>query len=149
MVRVADEDFVLLVDDDPLALAIAETSLRAAGIASRLATCFGEALEQLSRGPSAVVLDVMMPHHDSALVVEWLAQHAPRTPVIVVSALPSRDLTSLAREWRDAGVRVAATLPKGYAPEELLSVVGLRDVVSASGRAPPASLLDRRRPGMH
>jgi DNA-binding response OmpR family regulator len=148
MGRLAEGDFVLLVDDDPLALALAETSLRSAGIECRLACTFSQALEFLPRGPSAVVLDVMMPHNDSALVVEWLAQHAPRTPVIVISALPSRELTALARHWRDAGVRVAGTLPKGYARDELLAVVGARDGAAPSERGFGLGQL-RRRTAVH
>ncbi|MEL6553463.1 MAG: response regulator [Cyanobacteria bacterium J06621_11] len=86
----SDNDFILIVDDNPNNLAVLSTVLKQAGHAVRMAVDGESALEQLTRGlPSLILLDVMMPGIDGFETCRRLKEN-PETseiPVIFMTAI--------------------------------------------------------------
>jgi CheY-like chemotaxis protein len=111
---------VLLLDDDPVQLAVRQLLLRRGGIESQLCTTADEAL-QLLRSPSgqqnigAVITDHLMPNMDGSEFVRQLRSFDSWMPVIVVSGLPDA-------ETQYEGLNVHF-LTKPCEPEDLIALI--------------------------
>jgi DNA-binding NtrC family response regulator len=92
---------VLLVDDEELALAAADTALRAQGI-TNLSSCRDAREVQgllASREFSAVLLDLSMPHLSGRELLPAIVQEHPELPVIVLTG--ANDVETAVRCMKD------------------------------------------------
>jgi len=95
---------ILIVDDDPICLAIASLALQSAGFETRTAADGMEALDLLHIVQPALILsDIQMPHMDGFEFLEEMRRNAEwrDIPVVVVTA---RDLTDADRSRLNGGV---------------------------------------------
>lgn len=111
---------VLLLDDNPLQLAIREMVLRKAEIDTHIATNAPSALALLRSEVGrdkigAVITDHIMPNMDGVEFVKQLRSFYPDMPVIVISGLPDAD-----QEYN--GLNVIFRL-KPCDPEDLITLV--------------------------
>src|SRR5262249_21265040 len=110
---------VLLLDDDPVQLAVRQLLLRRGGIESQISTQADEALELLrsesGQAIGAVITDHLMPSMDGAEFVRRLRSFDPWIPVVVVSGLPDA-------ETMYEGLNVQF-LSKPCEPEDLIAVI--------------------------
>ncbi len=111
---------VLLLDDNPVQLAIREMVLRKAEIDTHIATNAPSALALLRSEVGrdkigAVITDHIMPNMDGVEFVKQLRSFYPDMPVIVISGLPDAD-----QEYN--GLNVIFRL-KPCDPEDLITLV--------------------------
>jgi DNA-binding NtrC family response regulator len=111
---------VLLLDDNPVQLAVRELVLRKAAIETHIATNAPSALALLRsdigrQKIGVVVTDHIMPHMDGLEFVKQLRSFHPDMPIIVISGLPDAD-----QEYN--GLNVIFRL-KPCDPEDLISLV--------------------------
>ncbi len=121
------EKIVVLVDDDEDALEQLGLVLKSAGYGVRTATSREEAEELLlSVHPDLAILDLMMEHMDSGIVLcHTLKKLYPGLPVILLTAVTSatgldlKPASAEAQSWLMAD----AMLDKPARPEEIRSTV--------------------------
>jgi|SRR5215471_4684237 len=110
---------VLLLDDDPVQLAVRQLLLRRGGIESHLATVADDALTLLrsesGQAIGAVITDHLMPSMDGAEFVRRLRSFDQWIPVIVVSGLPDAET-----EYEGLNVHF---LTKPCEPEDLIALI--------------------------
>jgi DNA-binding response OmpR family regulator len=111
---------VLLLDDDPVQLAVRQLLLRRSGIESQLVTEADDALTLLraesgQQAIGAVITDHLMPSMDGAEFVRRLRSFNQWMPVIVVSGLPDA-------ETEYEGLNVTF-LTKPCEPEDLIALI--------------------------
>jgi DNA-binding response OmpR family regulator len=111
---------VLLLDDDPVQLAVRQMLLRQDGIESHLSTEAQDALALLrtesgQRAIGAVITDHIMPSMDGAEFVRELRSFDQWIPVIVVSGLPDAEAAYV-------GLNVVF-LTKPCEPEDLIALI--------------------------
>lgn len=130
---------VLLVDDDPVVVAVYQRRLERDGFKVVVARDGLSALEMLSQSaPDIVVLDLMMPNINGVEVLKYMRAepHLRRTPVIVFS---NAYMTDLSKEAFEAGADKG--LPKAGCTPSLLSQC-VRDLLAGSvGVADTSQLL--------
>jgi DNA-binding response OmpR family regulator len=122
---------VLIVEDDPKMAAIIERCLRKAEYETEVAATGDQALwAVLHHAPTAMVLDVMIPHPSGIEVCRHLRGRGWTGPVVVVSARSSP-------ADRDAALRAGANafLGKPFGLNELLETVGGLIEAAATGGA--------------
>jgi CheY-like chemotaxis protein len=110
---------ILVVEDEALIRACIVLDFETAGFKVREAASADEAIATLENGIalSAVVTDLRMPGQvDGHFLVQWLAQHRPGLPVIVVSGC-AVDLQ------HDLALCVAAVVTKPYDGSALVSML--------------------------
>lgn len=108
---------VMVVDDDPMTLEIAQLSLELAGWSVITATNGHEALEvALAEVPDAILMDVMMPLMDGPEACRRLAA-TPETAGIPVILFTAKVRQPEQREW--ATLPVAGVLSKPFDPVRL------------------------------
>lgn len=111
----ADQEPVIVVDDDPKIVRLVRTYLERGGYGVVEASDGASALEAIrTHGPALVVLDRMLPVIDGLSVLEAIRRQG-ETPVIILSA---RGTTS----DRIEGLSIGADdyLPKPFSPAELV-----------------------------
>ena len=111
---------VLLLDDDPVQLAVRQLLLRRGGIESQLSTTPEQALELLrsqsgQQGIGAVITDHLMPNMDGSEFVRQFRSFNSWMPVIVVSGLPDAET-----EYDGLNVHF---LTKPCEPEDLIALI--------------------------
>jgi DNA-binding response OmpR family regulator len=124
---------VLIVEDDPKMAAIIERCLRRADYETEIAATGDQALwSVLDHAPTAMVLDVMIPHPSGIEVCRHLRGRGWEGPVVVVSARSSP-------ADRDAALRAGANafLGKPFGLTELLDTVG--GLIAAAGGSRPGA----------
>jgi two-component system cell cycle sensor histidine kinase/response regulator CckA len=124
-----DAQTILLVEDEPPLLRLAERALRRAGFEVLPAASAEEALELLedpANRPIALVSDVVMPGMDGMALAAKLRERDPDLPVLLVSGYAEVAL------GRDLAAERLKLLPKPYGLSDL--VAELRAIL------PPASL---------
>lgn len=115
---------ILVVDDEPSIASALELVLADEGHTVRTARNGAEAVALLTRQTVDLILsDVMMPEVDGLTLVRHLRRRGDRTPVVLMSAAPSR-VVGL------PGVRL---VPKPFDIDELLEVVAEALIDPASG----------------
>jgi two-component system, cell cycle sensor histidine kinase and response regulator CckA len=122
---------VLLVEDEPPLLRLAERALRRAGFEVLTAASAEEALELLDGGapkPVALVSDVVMPGLDGLGLAARLRERDPDLPVLLVSGYAE---AALGRDLASERLRL---LPKPYGLSDL--VAELRAILPPAGPAP-------------
>jgi DNA-binding response OmpR family regulator len=113
---------VLIVDDDPDIQLSCRIVLEQAGYTVISASSSVEGMKQVdAERPDVVLLDIMMEAADSGLqTAGWMAQHHPKTPVMVLSSIA--DAAGLV--FDTSSLPVADMVNKPIAPDELLAKVG-------------------------
>jgi two-component system cell cycle sensor histidine kinase/response regulator CckA len=109
---------ILLVEDEPPLLRLAERALRRAGFEVLTATSAEEALELLEAGapkPIALVSDVVMPGLDGLGLAKRLRDRDPDLPVLLVSGYAEAAL------GRDLAADRLRLLPKPYGLADLVA----------------------------
>jgi two-component system cell cycle sensor histidine kinase/response regulator CckA len=109
---------VLLVEDEPPLLRLAERALKRAGFEVMTAGSAEEALEMLERGapkPVALVSDVVMPGLDGLALASKLRETDPDLPVLLVSGYAEAAL------GRDLAAERLRLLPKPYGLADLVA----------------------------
>jgi DNA-binding NtrC family response regulator len=111
---------VLLLDDNPVQLAVRELVLRKAEIDTQTATNAPSALALLRSEVGretigAVITDHIMPNMDGVEFVKQLRAFDPHVPIIVISGLPDAD-----QEYHGLNVIFR---PKPCDPEDLIALV--------------------------
>ncbi len=109
---------ILLVEDEPPLLRLAERALRRAGFEVLTATSAEEALELLEAGapkPVALVSDVVMPGLDGLGLAKRLRDRDPDLPVLLVSGYAEAAL------GRDLAAERLRLLPKPYGLADLVA----------------------------
>lgn len=114
---VADNRFILLVEDDNRLRSIITQNLKARGYLVLQAATVDEARERLSITPGLVILDLHLPDQNGWEVARWLHTHGLNVPVVVMSGYtrPSN------RDWQE--FHPTAFLPKPFRIDQLLNVV--------------------------
>ena len=135
----ADEDSsILLVDDDPKALELLETTLRGAGYETQSVQSGQRALEVLSnKVVGAVLLDLLMPGMDGFQVIRHMRQekNLKELPILVMTAknLNRNEIALLRRETQ------ALLQKNGTWKQQLLvevgRVVGLKKLAKSAGKS--------------
>jgi len=93
MAQAGEADRVLVVDDDPVFVKLAELLLRRRGLAAATATSLDGAIEAIeAHPPSAVLLDWQLGDQDGVDAIPTLRRLAPTVPVVLVTANSSTDL---------------------------------------------------------
>lgn len=138
---------VLLIDDEPLVLSLARTTLLAQGFDVACASSGDIAVQLITRAMeaghrySACLLDLTMPGGISGFdVLEKLHEIDPALPVIASSGYFQEDARELCR-----GIGFYDVLPKPYAPDLLYTIVrraiaGIVDPPAEYGRAEEAAM---------
>ena len=109
---------VLLVEDEPPLLRLADRALRRAGFEVMTASSADEALELLEAGapwPIALVSDVVMPGMDGLTLATRMRERDPGLPVLLVSGYAE---AALGRDLAAEGLRL---LPKPYGLADLVA----------------------------
>ncbi|WP_270937901.1 ATP-binding protein, partial [Falsiroseomonas oryzae] len=109
---------ILLVEDEPALLSLAERALRRAGFDVLPAASAEDALELLEKGaptPIALVSDVVMPGMDGLALAAKLRERDPDLPVLLVSGYAEVAL------GRDLEAERLKLLPKPYALADLVA----------------------------
>ena len=110
---------VLIADDEPHMLRVAELSLRKGGFEILLARDGRQAVETaLSEKPDLVILDVMMPEVDGFEALRQL-KSMPETANIPVIILTARGQIAARQEAVSAGAAFYVTKP--FSPTQLLA----------------------------
>jgi DNA-binding response OmpR family regulator len=105
---------ILVVDDEPSIASALAMVLVDEGHTVRIAQNGAEAVALLTRQPAdLIVSDVMMPMLDGLTLVRHLRRRGDRTPVVLMTAAPSR-VTKL------PGVRL---VPKPFDLDEMLEII--------------------------
>jgi len=78
---------ILVVDDDPGFRTLLETILTGEGYAVESAGAVGEAIRTAAgKSFQLAICDLKLPDGDGLMVLRWLAQHAPGTPAVMITA---------------------------------------------------------------
>ena len=112
---------VLLVDDEPVLLRLAERALSRAGwgvLAAASAAAALDAARQADPAPSLLVSDMTLPDRDGLLLVGEVRQLFPGLPAILTSGYASEALRD------QAAATGVAFLSKPYGMAELLDTIG-------------------------
>ena len=127
---------VLVIDDDPAALALMRTSLAAIGIEATCRADGARALQEIDGiRPDAIILDLLMPGFDGFQVLQGLRERPAwrNTPVFIWTAMALTD-AELATLGRSAG----AVLAKGESGlEALLTELRRRPATPQPAEAAP------------
>lgn len=83
---------ILLVEDDPLILALIEELIASTGRKVITARNGLEARERVEQHPdlAAVITDLAMPEMDGTKLIEWLSRERPKLPVVVITGTSER-----------------------------------------------------------
>ena len=113
----AQQAFILVVEDDHDLRQTVVQHLRAAGYLVFEAASFREAVDRLALKPHLMILDINLPDATGWHVAAWLEQYTSQVPLIFVSAhsAPTEEL------WQR--FQPKAFLPKPFAMDELLALV--------------------------
>ena len=121
----------LVVDDDPIALAVAETILRSVGVGSVVCASSGsEGLAHLSKNAGVidcVLLDLNMPHLDGLGFMREAAKARFNGKLIVVSGEGDAILRSAGRMAELLGIKILGVVKK---PLRTTAISALLDAVT-------------------
>lgn len=124
---------LLVAEDDVGIRALIGSVLRHDGHAIEFAADGAEAIERISAiHYNAILLDLMMPAASGFEVLAWMHRNKPglaKQSVIVVTAMPERDLTHLTEE------RVFAVIRKPFDIQDLVAKLNQCLAAAATPRA--------------
>jgi two-component system, cell cycle sensor histidine kinase and response regulator CckA len=126
-----DEELILVVDDEPFILQIAQTALEEHHYKALLANNGAEAIALYTQHQPevrAILMDMMMPSMDGFAAIRELQKINPHVPIIATSGLVSHQQTQA------SDIQVNAFLAKPYTAKELLEV--LENVLRAARTIP-------------
>jgi CheY-like chemotaxis protein len=107
-----EQPFALIVDDDPETLLLIGEMLAYGGYHSIKASDFDGAIAAFARGPSVVLLDLVMPGRVPERLLDYLAQQGHDVPVVLMSGVRREELRVRREQARARGVHVAGILTK-------------------------------------
>jgi PAS domain S-box-containing protein len=114
-------ELVLIVDDEPAILHMAEKVLRNGGYLALTSSSASDAVDSYKQNRErirAVITDIMMPFADGRQLITLLCGHNPALPIIAMSGLATEESR---RETTARGAR--AFLSKPFSAEQLLGVL--------------------------
>ncbi|MGO8675433.1 MAG: response regulator [Limisphaerales bacterium] len=114
-------ELVLIVDDEPAILRLAENVLRRGGYLALTSSNASEAMNLYERNRDrirAVITDIMMPFADGRQLIALLCKQNPELPIIAMSGLGTEEFQ---RETTLCGAR--AFLCKPFSADQLLTVL--------------------------
>ncbi len=91
---------VLLVEDDLVSGPAMAAILRRAGFDVTLVTTIADAIKRLTNSPQFVILDLMLPDGDGAIVLRHIRDHQLVTKVMVTTAVSDPQRLREIRELR-------------------------------------------------
>lgn len=112
----AQQPFVLVVEDDDQLRGIVTRNLRAAGYMVLEAASFRKAIDQIAIKPQIMLLDINLPDATGWEVAQWLETMTSPVPIIVISGA-TPDHKQLKH------FEPKAFLAKPFSMEELLDLV--------------------------
>lgn len=112
----AQQPFVLVVEDDDQLRSIIARNLKASGYFVLQAASFSEAVDRIDIKPNLMILDINLPDATGWDVAGWLASFTSPVPIIVISG-ETPDPKQLKH------IEPKAFLAKPFAIEELLELV--------------------------
>jgi CheY-like chemotaxis protein len=119
----AEPALVLVVDDDlDMAMMLGEFVL-ATGVHVECASDFDGFLAVAQRGPRLLMLDLLMPEQCSERVIDWLAEHARDTVLILVSSLPLVEIERRAQIAVQQGIASVSCLRKPCWPRDVAALL--------------------------
>lgn len=113
----AQQLFVLVVEDDDLLRDIIARNLRAAKYMVFEAATFRKAIDEMSVKPNLMILDINLPDATGWDVATWLEEHMSGVPIIVISGEVRPTPAQMSR------FQAKAFLPKPFAIQQLLTLV--------------------------
>lgn len=113
----AQQLFVLVVEDDDLLRSIITRNLRAAKYMVFEAPTFRQAINEMSVKPNLMILDINLPDATGWDVAEWLEEHMSGVPIIVISGAVKPTPAQMKK------YQANAFLPKPFDMEELLALI--------------------------
>jgi len=128
------EELVLIVDDEPAIVRLAETILRNQGYQTLAATSAAGALEHLDRqaGEIQIVLtDMMMPFTDGSQLIAAIRGSGCQVPIVAMSGVATEQF-----QQETIAQGVSGFLRKPFSAEQLFAAVG---AALASGNLAPSS----------
>ena len=110
---------ILVVDDDPDVLEMANCFFGNVGLDVHCAASGDEALGKvLDSGFALIITDFQMPGMNGLELAAKIREITPPTPIIMITGKPSQELTDLAEE---AGIKMV--LHKPLHPEKILNLL--------------------------
>jgi len=92
-------DLILIVDDNPGIRSLLKELLTSKGYRVEVAQNGEEAIEKFHQcGPSAVLLDSMMPGMNGLMVAEKLKSSSPKLPIIMISSYSEKENAKKAQQ---------------------------------------------------
>jgi len=122
----------LVVDDDGDMVLMLSEFVRACGYEAVGVQSFADFVTEMERVPSVLLLDLIMPEATSERIVEWLAFHDSRIPIVLVSSL---SLDSIERRQAQAvalGLHSPAILRKPFWLADVAAVLTTAAATSTS-----------------
>lgn len=111
---------IIVTDDEPMNLRMAEFLLRKNGYDVVLADSGKDCLEKLAGGADLVLLDILMPGMDGFQTCQMIRDSYPDIPVIFLTAAEGSDII-------EKGLEMGCDcISKPFLPEVLLSAVKKR-----------------------
>ena len=113
----AQQLFVLVVEDDDQLRSVITRDLSAAGYMVFEAATFRAALDEMSIKPNLMILNISLPDATGWDVAEWLEEHVGGVPIIIISGAAEPTAAQMKK------YQASAFLSKPFDMRELLALV--------------------------
>jgi CheY-like chemotaxis protein len=110
---------ILVVDDDAQMIYLAQYLLAQCGYQSDSAVNLETFKQTYDAGVRAVMLDLIMPDNASEAIIDYLAQHAVKSPIVFVTGMKKEDIEQRRLSTEAKGLKVVAVLNKPFWLEDI------------------------------